>query len=258
VGGNIEVDRGADGVAVVELRRPPNNFLDVSLVRDVADAFEALGADVACRCIVLGSEGKHFCAGADFEGSSGAAPILPGEAARSLYAEAVRLFGTPVPVVAAVQGAAVGGGLGLALAADFRIASAESRFVPNFSRLGMHQGFGVSVTLPRVVGRQRALELLYTGRPVGGAAAHQMGLCDRLVTTDRIRAEAHALASEIAAAAPLAVRSIRSTLRGDLAEAVRRATERELEAQEILRGTRDHAEGVAASLERRDPRFAGD
>jgi enoyl-CoA hydratase/carnithine racemase len=241
-------------VATVEIHRPPNNHFDLALIGRLADAFEALDEDRACRAIVLCSEGRHFCAGADFS-AGGDARTSDGR--RHLYDEAVRLFAARTPVVAAVQGAAIGGGLGLALAADLRVASPEARFAANFARLGFHHGFGLTVTLPAVVGRQRALELLYTGRRVAGEEAARMGLCDRLVPAERLREEAHALAAEIAASAPLAVRSIRETMRGDLAARVRAATDRERAEQERLSRTEDFQEGVRATAERRPPHFTG-
>ena len=118
--------------------------------------------------------------------------------------------------MAAVQGAAVGGGLGLALMPDFRVACPEARFSANFARLGFVQGFGLTVTLPRLVGRQRAMEMFYTGRRVKGEEALRIGLCDDLVPQDRVRARARELAGEIAVSAPLAVRSIREMMRGQL------------------------------------------
>ena len=172
-------------VAVVELRRPPNNFFSVAMITAVAEAFEALDSDHECRAIVLCAEGKHFCAGADFS-SSGT------DSTAELYAAAARLFRTRKPIVAAVQGAAIGGGLGLALAADFRVVAPEARLSANFARLGFHQGFGLSVTLPRLVGHQRAAELLYTGRRVDGDEALAMGLADRLVPLDEVRDAAFA------------------------------------------------------------------
>ena len=174
-----------------------------------------------------------------------------------LYDEAVRLFATRTPVVAAIQGAAIGGGLGLALFSDFRVASKESRFSANFARLGFHQGFGLSVTLPKLIGSQRAMDLLYTGRRVRGEEAHSMGLCDRLVPAAELREVAHAWAVEIAISAPLAIRSIRETLRGDLADQIRVATDREKTEQERLQGTEDFREGVRAMAERRRPEFKG-
>jgi enoyl-CoA hydratase/carnithine racemase len=254
--GDVSVDVDpATFVATVEIHRPPNNFFDVGLIRSLAEAYETLDEDVArCRAIVLCSEGKHFCAGADFSGR-GAGEGGPG----ALYAEALRRIQAQTPVVAAIGGAAVGGGLGLACSADFRVVSPSSRLTANFSRLGFHQGFALTVTLPRIVGEQRAAELLYTGRRIDGTAAAEMGLADRLAGDGdgAVRAAALELAVEIAAAAPLAVRSIRATMRRGLADAVAAATAHEEAEQARLRATADWAEGVRASAERREPRFLG-
>lgn len=241
----------ADAVATVTIHRPPNNFFDTTLIRAIADTFDALaGAD--CRAIVLRSEGKHFCAGRDFS-----KPRDEGDAPEQLYAEAVRLLTTALPWVAAVQGAAIGGGLGLALAADFRVGTRRARFAANFSRLGLHHGFGMSVLLPRLVGVQAAAELLYTGERIDGQRASEIGLLDRLVDEDALDAEATAFASRLAAAAPLALRAIRATQRRDLAERFTRATEHEAQEQARLRSTEDFREGVAAGKERREPRWVG-
>ena len=142
-----------DHVAIVEIHRPPHNWFDVEVLRGLADAVLALDDDPDTRAIVLCTEGKNFCAGADLSGSD----VI--ESTSELYASAVRLFSNRKPIVAAVQGAAVGGGFGLTLAADFRVATPQTRFSCNFAKLAFHQGFGISVTLPRVVGQQRALEL---------------------------------------------------------------------------------------------------
>jgi 2-(1,2-epoxy-1,2-dihydrophenyl)acetyl-CoA isomerase len=246
----LTVRVGEDHVATVEFDRPPHNHFDVELIAALADAYAALDEDPACRAILLCSAGRHFCAGANFAGTGDAG-------AHALYAQAVRLFATVTPVVAAVQGAAIGGGLGLALSADFRVASPSSRFAANFARLGIHHGFGMTVTLPAAVGMQAALELLYTGRRVRGEEAYTLGLCDCLAADDELRGAAHALASEIAASAPLAVRSIRQTMRGDLPDRVRAATEREYAQQGPLFATDDFQEGVRATAERRTPRFTG-
>lgn len=247
----VSVDLRDDHVAVVEFNRPPNNFFDAELIGAIADAYERLEADTDCRAIVLCSTGKHFCAGANFNEENPAATD-------QLYGNAVRLFAARLPVVAAVQGAAIGGGLGVALSADLRVASPESRFSANFARLGIHHGFGLTVTLPMVIGNQRALELLYTGERMGGEQAHAIGLCDKLVATERLREEAVAVAREIALSAPLAVQSIRATMRGDLAERVRAATLLEAAEQTRHFATADFAEGVAAATERREPRFSGE
>ena len=248
--GDVTVTVDADGVGEVEMHRPPANYFDASLLGDVVAGL-AWSDRQGCRVAVLCSEGRHFCAGLDF-GASGT-PTRQG--LEALYGRAVDLVRGAVPVVVAVQGAAVGGGLGLALAGDFRVASASSRFTANFARLGFHQGFGLSVTLPRAVGHQRALELLTTGRRVDGTEALRIGLCDRLA--DDPRAGARALAAEIAGSAPLAVRSIRATLRAGLVDRFAAALDHERAEQLRLMDTDDFREGMAASLERRPPTFTG-
>lgn len=248
----LRVSVGDDFVAVIELAKPPNNFFSMDLIGGVAEALEHLDTDERCRSVVLCAEGKHFCAGADFSTDD------THFTTEDLYAAAVRIFRATKPIVAAIQGAAIGGGLGLALAADFRIASPEARFSANFARLGFHQGFGLSVTLPRLVGTQAAAELLYTGRRIGGGEAVSLGMADRLSSHDDLRPSAHSLAREIAISAPLAVQSIRKTLRGTLADEVTAATEHEGREQAWLRNTSDFEEGTAAMAERREPRFTGE
>lgn len=249
---DLDVTIGDDFVATMEIRRPPNNFFDITLIEAMAAAVSALDHDPRCRAIVLCADGKHFCAGADFAASSD-----DRTAGRHLYDAATDLFATKTPVVAAIQGAAIGGGLGVACFADFRIAAPEARFSANFARLGFHHGFGLSVTLPALVGQQRALELLYTGRRIDGDEAVRIGLADRLAPLADLRAAARSLAVEIATSAPLAVASIRETMRGDLAGRIRMATDREQAEQDRLRHTDDWREGVQAMSERRSPRFTG-
>ena len=152
----LTVELGDDYVATLEINRPPSNFFSVALIEQIAGACEELAAGQHCRVIVSCSAGRVFCAGADF--TDGHAISRPDGA--HLYDFAIRLFEQPLPIVAAIQGAAIGGGLGLALAADFRVAAPEARFAANFALLGFHQGFALSVTLPAVVGQQKALELL--------------------------------------------------------------------------------------------------
>jgi enoyl-CoA hydratase/carnithine racemase len=255
--GDVTVTLGDDFVAIVELHRPPDNYFDLTLIRSLADAYQALDADSRCRAIVLCAEGKHFCAGANLGGGGGEAGDALDGGPRALYREAIRLFEAGKPVVAAVHGAAIGGGLGLACSADFRVGCPEARFAANFARLGFHHGFGLTVTLPAIVGQQQSMVLLYTGRRIGGEQAAGIGLCDLLVPVGRVRAEAHALAAEIAVSAPLAVQSIRATMRGDLAGRIRAATDREAAEQGRLLDTADFREGVRAMAERRPPRFEG-
>ena len=254
--GDVELIHSGN-VTVVEIRRAPYNFFDAGLIGDIADAFEYLDEVTDCRAVVLAAQGKAFSAGANFQSDSGQA-LFDGDSDRSagdLYQHAVRLFRTRKPVVAAVQGPAVGGGLGLALVADFRVACEHTRFSANFVQLGVHCGFGISYTLPRVIGQQKASLMLYTGRRVGPDEALAMGLADVLTRADHLREGAIELAAEIAAAAPLAVESTRMTLRQGLAEAVENQLKRELAEQLRLATTRDHAEGVKAVMERRPGNF---
>ncbi len=250
--GDVSVAFADDFVTTVTIHRPPDNYFDQALIASIADAYEALDADPRCRAIVLAAEGKHFCAGANF-----ARREETPATGRHLYDEAVRLFGTSTPVVAALQGAAIGGGLGLAMSADFRVGTPDTRMAANFARLGFHQGFGLSATLPLVIGHQKALEVLYTGRRLPGEECAAIGLLDRLVAPADLAATAHAFAAEVALSAPLAVASIRQTMRGHLAQAVREATDREGAEQDRLRKTSDFAEGIRATAERRPPRFEG-
>lgn len=250
----LTVQVGDDHVATLEFSRPPSNFFSVGLIQQIADACDELAAGSDCRAIVLCSAGRIFCAGADLGGDR----YPTGEpGGPHLYDVAIRLFEQPLPIVAAVQGAAIGGGLGLALAADFRVAAPEARFAANFALLGFHQGFAISVTLPAVVGQQKALDLLYTGRRINGEQAHAIGLADRLAASGQAREEAHALAAEIAASGPLAVRSIRQTMRAALADEARTAMSRERAEQDRLRQTEDWKEGVAAVNARRPANFTG-
>jgi 2-(1,2-epoxy-1,2-dihydrophenyl)acetyl-CoA isomerase len=241
----------ADFIATVEIHRPPDNYFDAGLIAAIADAY-ASAHQLGARAIVLCSDGRNFCAGADFTGRSTASSVGSG-GARQLYDEAIRLFEAPLPVVAAVQGAAVGGGLGLACSADFRVAGPQARFSANFARLGLHQGFGLSATLPGIVGQQHAWDMLYTGRRVLSGEAAGIGLADRLA--DQPRDAARELAGQLAESAPLAVEAIRKTMRAGLADAVRSAMDHELDEQQKLWPTADFAEGVRATAERRTPRF---
>ena len=261
--GDIAIEKSGH-VVLVEIRRPPNNFFDIELIQDIATAFETFDEDGDVRAIVLASQGKAFCAGANFgDGSTldkdGQRPneLTRQKAVQHLYIESNRLFRTKKPIVAAVHGAAVGGGLGLAMVADFRVTCPEARFCANFTRLGFHPGFGLTVTLPAVVGPTKAALMFYTSRRIPGDEAHAMGLADVLVPQSEVRSAAMKLAAEIAENSPLGLISTRTTMRGDIADRVRAATEHELKEQTRLRDTDDFKEGVKAMAERRVPDFTG-
>lgn len=236
-------------VAVVEMRRAPYNYFDVELMHALGQIFEDIDEDGGVRAIVLASQGSAFCAGADFN--------TPGGPSRDVYPAAARLFATRKPIVGAIQGPAIGGGMGLALVPDFRVAAPEARFAANFVKLGIHPGFGLTHTLPRLIGMQKAALLMYTGRRLNGEQALAMGLVDELVDLSELRAAALKLAAEIAEAAPLAVASTRATLRQGLYDAFRDQVRHESDEQTKLLATADAREGVLAVKERRPGRFIG-
>src|SRR5437763_13243019 len=218
---DIGVDKTGH-VATIEIRRPPNNFFDVALIHQIAEALEALDTDPGCRAVVLASQGKAFCAGANFGDGKQLTPDgrrpdeLPQSKVGHLYLEAVRLFRTKKPIVGAIHGAAVGGGLGLAMVPDFRVTCPEARFAANFTRLGFHPGFGLTATLTEVIGPTKAAMMFYTSRRVHGEDAFAMGLAHVLSPQDQVREAAQKLAAEIAENAPLAIAATRLTLRAGL------------------------------------------
>jgi enoyl-CoA hydratase/carnithine racemase len=243
-------------VALLEFQNPPLNFATVGLLRLIADALERLDADPAMRAVVLASEGKSFCAGADLAspngfGAQGDDPL------REFYDQALRIFACRKPVIAAVQGAAIGAGLGLAVAADFRVATPEARFSANFTKLGFHPGFGLTCTLPRVIGAQRATEMFLTADRYKAEEVASWGLVDRMSSTDQLRETALAFAGQIAENAPLGLLATRATLRGNLVEQVRVTLVHEHAEQLKLQPTEDFAEGVRAMTERRPGNFVG-
>ena len=253
--GDVHISR-AGFVATVTIDRPPINAVSVDLMRDLADVLEALDKDGATRAVVLATAGKVFCSGADLSNRTSEGPI-PERSINPLYDQAVRLFSTELPIVVAVQGAAIGAGLGLAMIGDFRVAAPEARFAANFTKLGFHPGFGLTYTLPRLIGRQNASMMFLSGDRYDGSEALEMGLVDDLVDLSRLAGRAQSMAATIAENAPLAIRSTRKTLRGDLPAGVRAATEHEFTEQQWLMKTEDFKEGVRAVSERRAGDFKG-
>ncbi len=253
-----------DHVVVVELQQGPHNFASAPLLHAAVDAVLAAVADGA-RAAMLCSEGKSFCAGAQFSGGAGQKAASFGRYVQNdtgseigpFYEAALRVFEVTVPIVAAVHGPAVGAGFGLATACDLRVTCPEAFFATNFVKLGIHPGFGISITLPELIGPAQAADLLLTGRRIAGEEAFALGLSNRLVAQNDVRSTALALAKEIAANAPLAVQATRATLRDGLAARVRTALLHERRTQDRLAATADAEEGIASMLERRPPVFHG-
>lgn len=238
-------------VGVIEMQDPPHNFLNVAQVQAIAEALESFDADPQVRAAVLCAQGRSFCAGANFGGGG------TGGSSEDLYAQAARLVAVSTPFVAAVQGPAIGGGLGLCMTASLRVTCPDARFSANFVKLGIHQGFGLSVTLPDLLGPSKAALVLLTGRRFKGDEATALGLADVCVEQDQVLKTALELAGEIADGAPLAIKAINGTLRAGLADRLRSATRHEAAEQARLSQTEDAREGIRAVNERRPGSFVG-
>jgi enoyl-CoA hydratase/carnithine racemase len=253
----------SDGrIATITLNRPENRN---SMTPDVMERFRACvataRAEPGLRCLVITGSGSTFCAGADFRSSAapGAAqgPALPHERAFATYAPFLDVLDVEVPTIAAMNGHAIGGGLGLALVCDLRVASREARYGANFARLGFHSGMAISYLLPRIVGVPAAADLLFTGRIVDGAEAAALGLVHEAVPAAEVAAAARRRAESVAACAPLAVRAMKQSLYRGLAWDPRSAARAEAFVQAATLATEDAREGIRALLEKREPRFAG-
>ena len=252
----------ADHVATLTLNRPENrNSMTPDVLEGLAAGVQAARSDPDVRCVVLTGRGKSFCAGADFRsrgaGEGESAFVAPHERSYRLYEHFLSLLDVEVPTIAALNGHAIGGGLGLAVVCDLRVANADARYGANFVRLGLHPGMATTYLLPRLMGVPRAVELLLTGRIVSGREAAEGGLVQHAVPADEVLAKAMELAHEIASAAPLAVRWTKQTIYQGLGWNPRDAARVEAMVQSRSNETEDFREGVAALLEKRDPVFRG-
>jgi enoyl-CoA hydratase/carnithine racemase len=247
-------------VGVITLDRADNRN---SMTPELLDAFAAAAAtaraDGELRCLIVTGSGSVFSAGADFKSNvqRGAAHALPHERSFAMYEPFLSLLDIEVPIIAAMNGHAVGGGFGLALLCDIRIAARGAKVGANFCRLGLAPGLGISYLLPRVVGASRAAELLFAGRLLTGEEAVAMGLVSEALAAEAVLPRAREMAAEIATSAPLAVRATKRALYQGLGWEVRRAAWGEAFVQAETLATADFAEGVAALLEKREPHFRG-
>lgn len=255
------VSSGREGdVAVITLCRPRLlNAFDLPTAVAVADAVEAAGLDGAVRAILLRAEGNHFCAGGDLAAMREAPE--PGTYVRELAAAAARgllaMRGAPKPVVAELKGAVAGGGVGLALGADVRIAEPDTRFSLAFLRVGLAPDTGTTWLLPRLVGSARTMEMAFMPDPVRAEEAKRLGLVNRIAPADVLEARARAWARELAALPPIAVAELKSLVDSapttDLATHVARDTE----AVARTAASEDFQEGLGAFFEKRPPKFQG-
>jgi enoyl-CoA hydratase/carnithine racemase len=252
--------RAAHRIGVITLDRPDNrNSMTPELLTAFAAASAEARADRDARCIVITGSGSCFSAGADFRSmvQLEAAGPLPHQRSYAMYAPFLSVLDLEVPVIAALNGHAVGGGFGLALACDLRIAALEGRYGANFVRLGLAPGMAITYLLPRLVGAATAAELLFTGRLVGGQEAQRLGLASRAVPAAEVLPVAMQLAEEIAANAPLAVRLTKRSLRRGLASEAREAALYEALVQAETLETEDAAHGIDALLRKQPPTFTG-
>lgn len=246
-----------DHIAVVTLNRADNrNSMTPDLLAGVANAIQEVGSRNDARCLVVTGSGNTFCGGADFRSKEELAPGRFGhEKLYDTYKNFLTVLDLDIPVIAAMNGHAIGGGLGLALVCDIRVANETARYGANFVRLGMHPGMATTYFFPRFVGVPKAAELLLTGRVITGADAADMGLVNHAVPEDKVMDKAMEIAREIATAAPLAVRWTKQSLYNNLQWDVRRAAEREGMLQAQSMSTEDFREGVKALLEKRAADF---
>jgi len=252
-----------DHVATITLNRPENRN---SMTEDVLEGLRAAVArvkeDAGLRCVVVTGRGKSFCAGADFKsqiqrGDAGERKLLPNERSFAMYSPFLSLLGIEIPVVGALNGHAIGGGLGLALVCDLRVANREAKYGANFTKLGLHPGMATTYFLPRFVGIPRAAELLFTGRLVSGEEAAQLGLVNYAVAEEQVLPKSLELAHEIATAAPIAVRWTKRSLYQNVDWDPVSAAYAEAHAQSRTLETEDSKEGVQALLQKRPPVFRG-
>jgi enoyl-CoA hydratase len=261
----ILVDQARPGIAVITLNRPDRlNAMNYELVRGLYDAFDELAEDHACRVIVLTGSGRGFCAGLDLtEGASppvtaGMGRAQAGMTVQKLIAGLVpKMRSVPQPVIAAVNGAASGGGLALALASDVRIAAAAARFNVAFIRVGLSGcDIGVSWMLPRLIGASRAFELLLTGRLIDSAEADRIGLVTRVVPDGQVLDSALETAEMIVGNSPFGVRMTKEVMWSQLEiGSLQAGIDLENRTQVLSSFTGDLTEAMAAFAEKRPARF---
>jgi 2-(1,2-epoxy-1,2-dihydrophenyl)acetyl-CoA isomerase len=253
----LELD---DAVATIVLDRPDAlNALTVPLKEALLATFTELGADPDVRAVVLTGAGRAFCAGQDLRERMEPDALPLDEEIRARYNPLIRAMrALPKPIVGAINGVAAGAGASIAFACDIRIAAEEASFLLAFGRVGLIPDSGVTWLLPRLIGGAKVAELALTAEPLTALQAERLGLVARIVPAADLLSEAAALAHRLAAGAPIAL----ALTKRALDQAWSASFEEQLETEAVLQGragaTRDHAEGLAAFIERRPPEFRGE
>ena len=248
-----------DCIAQITLNRPENrNSMDKETMPAFLEAINRVKNDKNLRCLIITGTGSSFCAGADFKsGLVDDRGPLPHETLLEIYSPFLKIQEIKIPTIAAMNGHAVGGGFGLGLICDIRIANINSKYGANFARLGLHTGMSISYMLPRIVGMAVANELLFTGRLIDGKTAADIGLVNYALSEQEISTKAWELAREIAASAPVAVRMIKRSVHRGLDWDPTGAAEIETHCQSRTFEMDDASEGISALLEKREPVFTG-
>jgi enoyl-CoA hydratase len=265
----VRIERREDGVAVLTLNDPERlNAMSEAMGAAISGAVAALKDDASLRAAVLTGAGRAFSAGGDLDmlvrmaqagNADRGGPTRATQRAfmGRFYRMYLAVRDLPVPTIAALNGPAIGAGLCVALACDLRIAAREAKLGLNFTKLGIHPGMAATWTLPRIVGHAHAAELIYTGRIIDGEEAARIGLASRAVPREETLAAALALAAEIAAAAPVAVRGAKRSLALSGASDLAAQLDREAAEQALCYESEDLLEGLAAVRDKRTPRFRG-
>ena len=255
----IKVSEPAPGVAVVAFNRPEvANALSTLMGEELLIAWNELAARGDLRCVVLTGEGRHFQAGADLKERNGMTDEAWAAQHKVFEAMVRAQLSVPVPIIAAVNGAAMGGGCEMTLACDFAYASETARFGLPEVGLGIMPGLGGTQLLRRCTGERRAIELLTTGRPFSAAQALEYGVVNAVTAPEALMDTVLAVAAEIAAKAPLSVRALKHVVREAHSLDLAAAMEMELSAYNRLFKTADRREGVASFNEKRTPAFKGE
>ena len=247
------------GIATITLNRPEAlNSLEATLKSELLRALRDAARDPAVRVVILTGTGRAFCAGQDLKERLQPDPTPLDVEVRERFNPIVQAIRSmDKPVIAAINGVAAGAGASLAFACDLRIAAETASFVLAFGRIGLVPDSGATWLLPRLVGLGRATELMLLPEPVGSADALRIGLVNRVVPADELPAAARALAATLAAAAPRSLALTKRAIRRALEATFDESLDYEASLQGIAGRTADHAEGLAAFVEKRPPRFSG-